>query len=62
MNIILLKVIILIISCLIGFGVGGLVGNYKKANIHTSIKVENVEKVPSVKEECSEGICPVPKD
>lgn len=56
MDIIVLKVIILIIFCLIGLGVGGLVGNrvgnHKKADLSKK----------SVIEECEEGICPEPKN
>ena len=54
MNIILLKVIILIICCLIGLGVGGLVGNHKKVDLPNSNK--------SVTEECQDGICPEPEN
>jgi hypothetical protein len=47
-----LGIIILIFFLAIGVLVGGLVGNYKKTNL---------PKIP-VTEECSEGICPVPKN
>jgi hypothetical protein len=52
MDIIFLRILIFIIFCLIGLGIGGLVGNFKKVDLPKK----------SFTEECSEKICPIPED